>query len=275
MSMPFRSHLARSFDFRLRSNQAIAAIVLLAAGFAFVLWLGGEPVGILLAPVLAFGVWAIVREIDPDHQWTALVAAAAAAAWTLLGRPVGSVLPLAGLVVAARVITATTGRRPLISDLAGVSAIGIAIGFTAAGWVAGFGVGLALYLDDRHAPASRGLQVAASAVTAIGTTVVATAAGAFPETVPAIVPYVCIVAGVLALALVAREPSPPVSRVDARYAAPLDQARLHVSRATIGVLVFLMAFFVGEAAEELLPLLGALALVVVSGELGRTGTAER
>jgi zinc transporter ZupT len=151
--------------------------------------------------------------------------------------------------------------------MAAVSVIGVAIGFTVAGWVAGFGVALALYLDDRFAPASRGIQLGAAAVTAIGATVVAAAAGAFPETMPAIVPYVTVAAGLLALGLVVREPSPPTSRVDARYAAPLDQTRLHVSRTTIGVLVFLMTTFLGAETEQLLPILGALLLVVISNEL--------
>ncbi|HWB89867.1 MAG TPA: hypothetical protein VG872_11770 [Acidimicrobiia bacterium] len=267
MFMPFRSHLARSFDFALRSNQAIAAIVALAAVAGVVVWVGGEPAEVLLAPVHAFTLWALVREIDPDHQWSALLAAVSVAVWALVGGPVGSPLPAGGLAVAGRLMTATTGRRPLLLDMAAVSVIGVAIGFTVAGWVAGFGVALALYLDDRFAPASRGIQLGAAAVTAIGATVVAAAAGAFPETMPAIVPYVTVAAGLLALGLVVREPSPPTSRVDARYAAPLDQTRLHVSRTTIGVLVFLMTIFLGAETEQLLPILGALLLVVISNEL--------
>lgn len=275
MAMSFRSHLTRSLDFGRRSNQAITAIVVIAAGIAAVLWLDGEPAQILLAPVHTFVAWAIVREIDPDHQWSALLAAVAAAGWIVLGFPVASALPAAGLLVAGRLITATTGRRPLVTDLAVVTVFGIALGYTVPGWVAGFGLALALYLDDRHSPTSRGVQVGASAVTAIGTTVVATSAGAFSETAPEIIPYVCIAAGLLALALVAREPSPPQSRVDARYSGPLDQARLHNSRATIGVLVFAMCLLTGAEAEELLPLLAALFLVVVSNELTRTGGGEQ
>ena len=275
MSMPFRSHLARSLDFASRSNQAIAAIAVLTAGIAVVMWLGGESADLLLAPVHTFILWAIVREIDPDHQWTALLAALVTAAWILLGGPVASALPLVGLLVAGRIITATTGRRPLATDLAVVCVFGIVIGYTVPGWVAGFGLAVALYLDDRHSPASRGIQVAASAVTAIGTTVVATAVGAFPETVPEIAPYVSIAAGLLALALVAREPSQPRSRVDARHARPMDQARLHYSRATIGMLVFFMSLFTGAEAEDLLPLIAALFLVVVSNEVVRSGGGER
>lgn len=275
MWMPFRSHLARSLDLRLRSNQALILIVVISAGTAVVLWLGGEPAAIFMAPVQAFLVWGIVREIDPDHQWSALVAAIATAGWALLGEPVLSALPALGLLVAARLITATTGRRPLVIDLVGVAVIGVAVAFTVAGWIAGFGVALALYLDDRRAPASIGIQVAASTITAIGATVVATATGAFPERPPEIVPYLVVVAGVLAVVLVAREPSLPQSRVDARYAGPLDQARLHISRATTGVLVFAMTLLVGAAAVELVPLLAALALVAVSNETVRRGDEER
>ena len=118
MFMPFRSHLARSFDSGLRSNQAIAAIVALAAVAGAVVWLGGKPADVLLAPVHAFALWALVREIDPDHQWSALLAAIAVAVWALLGGPIGSPLPAGGLAVAGRLITATTGSisRPTESS---------------------------------------------------------------------------------------------------------------------------------------------------------------
>lgn len=267
--MAFRSHLGRSLDLRLRSNQAMVGLVAIASLVALVLWLGGESATLFLAPAHVFATWALVREIDPDHQWTALVAAASAGAWVLAGLPVLSILPLGGLVGASRLISATTGRRPLIGDLVVMTIGGIAIGFTVAGWIAGFGIALALYLDDRRTPASRGVQVAAATVTAIGTTVLASAVEAFPKTLPEIIAWIVIVAGGLAVALVAREPPIPVSRVDARYAAPLDHDRLHVSRAVTGMLAFAMSVFTGTEALGLSPLLVALALVLVSGEMTR------
>lgn len=265
--MDFRSHLGRPFDFRHRSNVVVAIIVVLAAVAAGVLWISGTSANVLLAPVYAFVIWALLREIDPDHQWPAIVGAVLAGAWVLRGMPLSTVWATAGLVVATRITTSTTGRRLLPIDLVAVTVFGIAIGFSVEGWAAGFGIALALYLDDRFRGENRVPAIAASAITAIGTTVVATAAGAFPETVPDVIQYLAIVAGVAALGLLVREPAMPTSRVDARHAAFIDLARLHASRSIIGVLVFLMTIFTGAHSEGLVIVIAALWLAVLSNEI--------
>lgn len=266
--MAFRTHLGRPLDLRLRSNQAVVALVALSALAALVWWLRGEPAPVFLAPAHAFVLWALVREIDPDHQWSALTAGLLGAVWVLAGNEMVSILAVGGLLVAARLVSATTGRRPLLGDLVVVSAGGVAIGFTAAGWVAGFALAVGLYLDDRKAQASRVVQVAASALTAAGATVVAALAGAFPATLPTVAPGVAVAAGATALILVVRQPLAPISRVDARYAAPLDQDRLHLSRALVGLAVFVMAVF-AEEGPRLVPVIVALAFAVVADEFSR------
>lgn len=269
MLMPIRSHIGRPLDPGLRSNQILIAIVLLTGAISVALWLNGEPAGIIFfAPAQAFVIWALAREIDTDHDWTALVAAAAAGAWVLAGRPYLSVLAVGVLMLAARLVTESTGRRPLVIDLVAV-ALGAFVGFTVAGWVAGFGLAIALYLDDRFAPEGRRLQIGVSALTAIGTTIVATVTGAFPETLPELNPYIAVSAGILALLLVARDPADPITQVDARHKAFISKQRLHVSRSLTGVLVFGMSLLVGDEAEGLVPLLVALLLVVVSNEVER------
>lgn len=245
----------------------VAIIVVLAAAAAVVIWLSGASASVLLAPVYVFLVWALLREIDPDHQLSAVVGAVLAGAWVLLGMPLPTVWAVGGLIVAARIATSTTGRRLLPIDLAVASVFGIAIGFTVEGWAAGFGIALALYLDDRFRGENRLPAIAASAITAIGTTAVATVAGAFPDTVPDVVQYLAIIAGVAALSLLIREPAMPTSRVDARHAAFIDPARMHASRSAIGILVFLMSVLTGADSEGLVLVIAALWLAVLSNEI--------
>lgn len=265
--MDFRSHLGRPFDLRHRSNLVLAVIVVLAGAAAVVLWMSGDPGAVLVAPVHVFFIWALLREIDPDHQWPAMVGSVVAGVWVLQGMAITSVWAPGGLILAARIATSTTGRRLLPVDLGVASAIGIAIGFTVQGWAAGFGIAIALYLDNRFRGENRFPAIAASAITAIGTTVVATAAGAFPDTVPDVIPYLAMVAGVAALVLLVREPAVATGRVDARHAAFIDQARLHVSRSIIGVLVFLMTILTGVDADGLVIVMAALWLAVLSNEI--------
>lgn len=265
--MDFRSHLSRPMDFRIVANLAIGGICVLAAVVAVILWLDGAEASIVFAPVYTFLVWALVREIDPDHNWSALAAASFTATWVLLGEPISSGFAIAGLMLMARIVTSTTGRRPLPVDLVIMTIFGIAIGFGVAGWVAGFGIAIGLYIENRLGDRSRLGTVAAAAVTAIGTTVVATAADVFPDLRPDIVEWVIIAAGVTALVLIVRDPAPPISQVDARHAAFIDQTRLHTSRSLLGCVVFVMSILTGEESIGLVAVIVAMVLVVISNEI--------
>jgi len=267
MAMPFRSHIGRGFDFGSTPNLALIVLVLLSGAAAVVLWMAGHPAeSILFAPGHAFVNWALLREIDPDHPWTALLAAAGTGVWVLAGGPYMSLLALGAVMLAARIVSETTGRRPLPTDLI-VVLLGTLIGFTVAGWVGAFGLAVALYLDDRFAPQSRLIQIVASAVTALGATVVATLTDAFPTTTFEIVPHIVITSGVLALALVVRNPADPITRVDARHKAFLSPERLHASRSLVAILIFAMSVLLGAEANGLIPVLAALVLAVVSNEI--------
>lgn len=267
--MPIRSHLGRPLDIRRRSNLLLIAIVLLTGAVAVALWLTGDRAALIFfAPAQAFVIWALVREIDPDHDWTALVTAAVAGTWVLAGGQYLSILAIAALILAARLVTESTGRRPLVTDLIAM-ALGALVGFTVEGWVAAFGLAIALYLDDRFAPESRRLQIGVSAVTAVGATVMATVTGAFPETLPEISPWVVVAAGLITLILVIREPLEPITQVDARHKSFVNKERLHSSRTLIGVLAFGMSLLTGESAVGLVPVLAGLLLVIVSNEAER------
>lgn len=267
--MPIRSHLGRPLDIRLRSNLILIAIVLLTGAVAVALWLAGNPAEpIFFAPANGFVVWALMREIDPDHDWTALVAAILAGGWVLTTGEYVSILAVAALMLGARLVTESTGRRPLVTDLVAM-ALGSLVGFTVEGWVAAFGLAVALYLDDKFAPESRRIQIGVSALTAVGATIVATLSGAFPDALPEVIPWFAVASGLIALLLVARDPAEPISLVDARHKAFVSKARLHSSRTLIGVLVFGMSLLTGEEAIGLVPVLAALLLAVVSNEVER------
>lgn len=265
--MDFRSHLVRRIDIRSPSNVAIAILTVITGGIAVVRWLGAEPGEIVLAPVYVFLIWALIREIDPDHHWAALVGATLTAGWALSGANVTSALAIAGLMVAARIVTSTTGRRPLPLDLVAVGVFGVAIGFTVEGWAAGFGIALAIYLDDRFAVESRLMAVGAAAATAVGTTVMATLTSAFPERLPDIDQVMAIAAGLAALLLLIREPAHPISQVDARHAAFIDRSRLHSCRSMVGILLFLMTVLTGVDAGGMIVVVAALVLAIVSNEI--------
>ena len=241
--------------------------MVLAAGVALLRWLGGEQGSLLLAPVFTFLTWALLREIDPDHPWSAILAGVFAGGWVLTGGSVMSAWAVAGLLVATRIVAASTGRRPLGTDLAVVTVVGIAIAFTVEGWLAGFGVGLAIYIDDRFRQENRMAAIAAATLTAVGATIVASLNSAFSERVPEVIQYLAVTAGILGLILLIREPAIPISQVDARHAAFFEQDRLHVCRALAGVVVFLMTLLIGAEGQEAVVLIVAVALAVVSNEI--------
>lgn len=265
--MYFRSHVGRPFNFRATSNLLIVILVVVAAGIAIVLWANGEPAGIILyAPAYTFVAWALIREVDPDHNWTALVAAVGAGGWILFGGDRVSVLALGVLVLVGRLVTESTGRRPLITDLLGL-VLAALVAFTAEGWVVAFGVAIALYLDDRFADVSHWAQIWISAGIALAATLIATFTDAFSESLPGVRPVIVIVAGVMTLILVMREPAEPITEVDARHKAFLRKDRLHASRSLVAVLVFAMSLLTGLTSLGLIPTLFGLALIVVSNEM--------
>ena len=265
--MPFRSHIARSFDFGRWSNVAITALVGATGAAALILWVSGTAGVVLLAPAHAFLSWAILREIDPDHEWPALIGAAGASIWSLTGQPVASAGASLGLLVASRVVVRSTGRRLLGTDIVGLVALGVVIGYTVEGWVAGFGLAVALYIDQRLDGSERLLGMVAASVTAIGVTVVSAALGVFPETTLELRPLLAALAGAGALLMIVRDPADPVSRVDARHRSPMDSDRLHVARSLASLLVVGMVFFTGSASDGLVPLVSLIFLAVARNEV--------
>ena len=265
--MQFRSHLGRDIDIRYPPNVLMIAVALLAGVAAVVAWLNDGPAeAVFLAPAYAFVTWALLREVDPDHNWTALTAAVVAAVWILAGGVHVSVLALGVLIVVGRLVTESTGRRPLVTDLLALLLAALA-GYTVEGWIAAFGLAIAVYLDDRFTEQKHPIQIWVSAGIAAAATLVASMVNAFPDTLPEVDPIIVMAAGALALILVVRDPAEPITQVDARHKAFLRQDRLHAARSLSGVLVFGMSLLTGENAEGLVPTMAGLLIVIVSNEV--------
>ncbi|MGH8945174.1 MAG: hypothetical protein ACRDVL_03395, partial [Acidimicrobiia bacterium] len=153
--MAFRSHVTRPINLSFWSNRLIVGLTALAAVAAAAVMLTSGIADVWAAPAHVFLTWALLREIDPDNDWTAVFAALFAGIWVLAGQEVVSVMALLALMVAARLVLNSTGRRPLVTDLIGLAALASAAAYTPAGWIAGFGIALAIYIDHRLAAEHR------------------------------------------------------------------------------------------------------------------------
>jgi hypothetical protein len=267
--MTFRSHVVRGFDVSSLSNRLMFGLIAVSSVAGVIVWANGGESTVLWAPVHTFLIWTLVRELDPDHDSTALVAGFVAGLWILVGFDVAGALAAIGLLLAARVVVNTTGRRPLVWDLAALGVFAAAISFTAGGWVAGFGLALAIYIDDRMAEKHTTAGALTAALAALGASALASLSQVFPQQMPAIRPLLVLIVGGLALMAVVREPEPPTSLVDSRLKTPISQDRLHAGRGLIGVLVFGAAFLAGPEAAALGPTVMALTLVLISNEIER------
>lgn len=257
-------------DMSLPSNRAIAGLCGVALIAAVAVWLTGGPIDVLWAPVHTFLAWSVMREIDPDHQVTALLSALVAGLWVIAGLEIVGALAVGALMLASRLVSNTTGRRPLLTDLIPIGIFATAIAFTRAGWVAGFGLALAIYIDDRMATEHNSAAAVTAALAALGASGVATLSRVFPQDLPDVRPLLAVSVGLLALIAVVREPQEPVSVVDSRLKNRLSQSRLHASRALFAVLVFGTAILIGPDAMAVGPLAIALALALASNEVERT-----
>lgn len=267
----FRSHVLRPLDATDPWNRAVLGVSVVAAvaGAYLTLSHDREPLLAVEAGGYAFLAWALARELDPDRQVPAVVLALLAGAWALLGY--GTVLlPFAGLLMVARLVVETTGRRPLPTDLAVLALVATAISFTPLGWVAGFGLAVAMYVDDRMSaePARAALYAAIGA--AVGSTLVASLSGALPRSAPIVRPLLIAALGLLALIAVTREPLDPVSFVDSRSKRFLRKDRLQAGRALCAIILFLGALISGESAPDVLPMALVVAFSLASSEIERT-----
>ena len=273
--MAFRSHVGRGLDLGIWSNRAILGLSLIAAvaGVVATVIFDGSPWLAVQAGLVTFLVWALTRELDPDRDSTALIAAALAGVWAILGLPV-DLLAIGGLVIGARLVAETTGRRPLRTDLFAIAIGAIAISFTPLGFVAGFGIAIAIYVDSRMSDEHNRDALIAALVAATGSAVVVSLSGAFPTQLPPVQPPFVLAVAALTLVAVLREPPQPTSVVDSRRGNLLSGNRIHASRILVGGLTVAGALVAGPEASALAPVAAALALSLASSEavrITRTG----
>jgi len=267
--MAFRSHVVRSLDLSLPSNRLVIGLGMVGLAAATAVVLTGGPMSVWWTPVYIGLIWALGREVDPDHESTALTAAIGGGLWVLAGFDTSAMPALLGLMVAGRLVLNSTGRRPLLTDYIGMGVIAAAISFTLLGWVGGFGMAVAMYIDDRMAAEHRQMSVFSAALTALAASAVVTASRAFPQEVPDARSAVVIGIGLVALIAVVREPEAPVSVVDSQMKNLLTLDRLHATRAMIGVLIFLAAFLNAPDSAAMVPAAAVVALALIANEVER------
>jgi hypothetical protein len=128
--------VARILDPRYSTNLAIGLITLAIGALALFLGLinGDALAGSLIRGILSagavFAAWAISREIDPDHEYSAFVAVGIAIPLVWIVDDALQLLPLAWLVLAIRTINRTTGIAPTLFDSLAFLALGVWLGFT-------------------------------------------------------------------------------------------------------------------------------------------------
>ncbi|HEU5113655.1 MAG TPA: hypothetical protein VFU96_10090 [Acidimicrobiia bacterium] len=272
--MQFRSHVLRPIDPESPWNRAVFALAAAAGIIGAYLTLAEDAETLLAieAGGTAFLSWALARELDPDRQVPALVLSVVGGGWALLG-PATAILPFTALLMAARLVVETTGRRPLNTDLAGLALVATVVSFTALGWVMGFGLAVAIYVDDRMAEEPNRAALLASPAAAVGSSVVASFSGAF-RTMPAVDPLVVAALGALALIAVLREPLEPVSFVDSRTKKFIRRDRLQAGRVLSAVLVFFGAVVSGANAPAVVPMAIVIATALASTEVERLQRAN-
>ena len=267
--MAFRSHLGRGLDMGLPSNRAIVALTLLAgAGSAIVVWSGGDR-SVLLAPLHTFALWALVREIDPDHNAAALVAAGVGGVWVIAGLGAFGLAVTAGLAVAARVALNSTGQRPLPTDLFGLVVITAAVSLFDPGWVAGFAIAVAIYFDNRRAESWRQTNVLVAVIAGVTATLIGSLMSDLETQALTLRPEIVIPTGILVLIAIVRDPESPLSAVDSRRGGTLDVHRLHAARGITAVAIFLSTVLAGGEAAGMAPAAVAMAVALASNEVER------
>jgi len=270
----FRSHVLRPIDPESRWNRAVLALSVVAGVIGAYLTLADDAKTLLAieAGGTAFLSWALTRELDPDRQVPALVLSVIGGAWALLGSAT-AILPFTALLMAARLVVETTGRRPLGSDLASLALVATVVSFTPLGWVMGFGLAVAIYVDDRMADEPNRAALLAAPAAAVGSSVVASLSGAF-RTMPTVDPLATAALGLLALIAVLREPLEPVSFVDSRTKKFIRRDRLQAGRVLSAILVFFGAVLSGVTAPAVFPMALVVATALASTEVERLQRAS-
>jgi hypothetical protein len=131
----------------------------------------------------AFLAWAVARELDPDRPPSAALSAPVAAIVVAIHLSMGATVSLVAvylMLVAARVLSRTTGRAPTQLDLALHVVVAAWAALRPVGWLAGLALAVAVVLDSRDGEPRWQVRMWWGAAIGIAATVVA---GIDPEPV--------------------------------------------------------------------------------------------
>lgn len=202
------SGLARPLNPAYPTNKAVLlfapVVFLLGALYAY---FGGAELGETMragfnASLLLFFTWALTRELSPDDNVAAFMAVGVALmAWPRVG--LQSILTLAAILAAARLVNRSTGKPATIPD-----SVLVTVGLGAMAWFSSwmFGVigALAFVLDailPVAGPQARRRYHLAFAVALVGVTVARLIVGIEPLRVPAHLPVWALITGLCGLAI--------------------------------------------------------------------------
>jgi hypothetical protein len=233
------SGIARPIDPAYPTNKAVLLFAPVAFSFGAILaYIDGSTFGeIMLAgcntALLLFLAWALTRELSPDDNPAAFVAVGLAlATWPRVGPQ--SILTLAAILTAARVVNRSTGKPATIVDSVLVTAgIGAMAWFSS--WTFGV-IGALAFLLDALLPVAgsqpRRRDHLAFALVLVLVTAVRLTAGFEPLRLPAHLPVFAAISGLCALAIVLYPSPRSVGDIDE---LPLVHARVRAALA-VGLL---------------------------------------
>lgn len=222
------THLGRVLSLAYPAHRWMLGLSTLAGMAAVFYPQGRSPIRALIeSGMTVFLVWALARELDPDHPWTGIVGGAlggAVSIWT--GET--SLAALAGLLVAARIIARTVGLRPLLTDIVAVGVFAGIFARTPLAWATGLAVAIAVALDTNLPEPSpqRHTWLAAAIGVAVTLSAVLSSALAVAWRLPG--PASLVIGGVGLLAAVTAPVRGLDSVTDARK-TPLRPERVHMA----------------------------------------------
>lgn len=118
-----------------------------AAGLAWAYPSGRTPASAMVQSAMTvFLVWALIRELSPDHPDHALWGAAIAGAASIYTGAT-ALAALAGLMLAARIVVRSTGLPPKLTDIVAVGVFMGVFARTPPAWAAGLAVAAAIAVD--------------------------------------------------------------------------------------------------------------------------------
>ena len=187
------------------------------------------------------GVWALARELDPDHPSSAALAAGLSIpAWMVFGIP--DLLATFALVMIGRVLLRPSGHAPLLFDTLLVVGLGVAVGRTSPGWILGLTLAFAVSRDRSLPGESSRYERLAALVIAGGTTAMATRFPDSTSTIEGLVPMLdtrltTLAAGLMVgLGLLAATTSPayqPISLGDVSKTPLIGKRQQSARRVTL------------------------------------------